>query len=180
MHGPALDLFRDPQTRGQVLRKHRGGEAVLGVVCNGDGFLFGGEGHEADGGAEGFGVVEIHVPFHALDDYRPHARVAGFLGVGVAGEDSRAFGGGVREEIFVFGYAGGGDEDRGRIGGSEDLGDGGFEVRAEGREDGVVHEDSLRGHADLAALEGCACVSGCVGGRGGLGGAYVEEGAQGT
>ena len=73
MYGSTVNLLGDAQTCCQVLGENCGGETVLGVVCdfNGVGFVFVGE--QDDGGAEGFGVVDVHFFGYAFDDDRAHS-----------------------------------------------------------------------------------------------------------
>lgn len=143
MHGPTLDPLCEPQPGRQVRGEDRGAEAVLGIVCAGQGFGFGGEGEERDGRAEGFGVVKIHFAGDAFDDEGAHAGGGGFLGREGTGEEGGAFGDGVGDEGFVFRDADGGDETGGGVGGGVEGRDGRLEVGAEGGDDGFVGEDAL-------------------------------------
>jgi len=68
-----VNLLGDAQPSGQVLREDRGGKTVFGVVCDLDGIGFVFVGEQDDGGAEGFGVVDVHFFGYALDDDGSHS-----------------------------------------------------------------------------------------------------------
>ena len=171
---PSLNLLGDSQTGRQVLREDGRAETVLGIVGNLNRFFLAVDDDERDGGAEGFGLVYIHVLRDAVDEDRPHARVGTFLRVQVSGQDLGALGQGLFYELLVFLYWWRGHEDGRRRLRAVELVHGGLEGLAEGLGDGGVDEDALGRHADLPAVQEGA--GGAAFGGGGEVGVFEDDG----
>lgn len=150
---PRLNLLGKAQSSPQILREDGRCQPVLGVVGDANGLLLGLDVHDRNSGSERFSLVNVHVGGDVVDDNGPQPRVAALLRLRISVEDGGAALCGIRDELLVLLSGSAADENGGFAVGWEHGGDCGGQLLSEGVLDGLVDEDSLRGHADLAAVD---------------------------
>lgn len=136
MHGTGLDLLGDAETSQEILGEDSGGETIVGMVGDFNSFLFRVKGHDRDGGAERFRVVDVHVLRNVLQDDGMHTGACGLLGRHFTMQQFRSLGQAVFQQLTVLCHTAGVDEHGGVLvfgekalrGSPEFLREGGFDV----------------------------------------------------
>ena len=149
---PGFNLLSNPQPSRQILRKDRGAETVLGIICNLNRLFLALDHNQRDSRPERFRLVNIHVFRNTVYHNRPHPGLGMFFRVDVTGQDFGALGKGLLDQFLVLLHRWRVDQDGSRGFVTVGLVHGGLERFAEFFGNGGMDEDAFGGHAYLATV----------------------------